>query len=240
MKIRRREVFPSPLFTGLLGHIFVSVPLLLYVLSTIDGRIVFYVLFFSFQLYVCTLVCLALLIHEEAISPLVIRLLRLFSVFCWGGICFMVYALVGSIVFTRIQRGPFHPKASPAVIVACTVLPCPLFSISVPEKSHFFSGGERRFRSAGAWPTARRRRTHVPGGKLRRQRRPEFAGYSVEAGKRAAGCISGVVSGAIRLFQARDAAAGGRYEGAAHDSRPFLLVNAAGRVIPAAFFCFPG
>lgn len=135
LKIRRREVFPSPLFTGLLGHIFVSVPLLLYVLSTIDGRIVFYVLFFSFQLYVCTLVCLALLIHEEAISPLVIRLLRLFSVFCWGGICFMVYALVGAIVFARIQRGPFHPKTSPVVTVACTVEGCPPSSLAIPRLS---------------------------------------------------------------------------------------------------------
>lgn len=132
MKIRRREVFPSSLFTGLLGHIFVSVPLLLCVLSAIDGRIVFYVLFFSFQLYVCTLVCLALFIHEETISPLVIRLLRLFNVFCWGGICFLVYALVGSIVFTRIHREPFHPKASPVVAVAGTVESCPRSSLSLP------------------------------------------------------------------------------------------------------------
>lgn len=118
MKIRRREVFPSLLFTGLLGHIFVSVPLLLYVLSTIDGRIVFYVLLFSFQLFVCTLVCLALFVHEEAISPLFIRLLRLFSVFCWGGICFMVYVLVGSIVYARMERGHPHPKSPPAIPMA--------------------------------------------------------------------------------------------------------------------------
>lgn len=133
MNRRRREVSPSSLFAGLLGHIFVSVPLLLYVLSSIDGRIVFYVLFFSFQLYVCTLVCLALLSHEEVIAPLVIRLLRLFSVFCWGGICFMVYALVGSIVFARIQRGPFHPpKTSPAITAARTVERCPPTSLAIP------------------------------------------------------------------------------------------------------------
>lgn len=138
LKIRRREVFPSLLFTGLLGHIFVSVPLLLYVLSTIDGRIVFYVLLFSFQLFVCTLVCLALFVHEEAISPLFIRLLRLFSVFCWGGICFMVYVLVGSIVYARMERGPSHPKAPPAIPMADAAERSPSSSLPIlPGVPHF-------------------------------------------------------------------------------------------------------
>jgi hypothetical protein len=120
VKSHRREAFPSILFAGLLGHIFVSVPLLLYVLSTIDGRIVFYVLLVSFQLYVCSLVCLALYIRDEVIPPLAISFLRLFSIFCWGGICFMIYALVGSIIIARTQREPSQLKTSPASTTART------------------------------------------------------------------------------------------------------------------------
>jgi len=104
-----QEVFPAILFAGLKRHIFVSVPLLLYLLASVDGRIVFYVLLFSFQLFICTLIGLALFAHEEVTSRLVICLLRLFSVLCWGGLCFMLYALIGSIVYTRIQQNrPLH------------------------------------------------------------------------------------------------------------------------------------
>jgi len=114
----QRQLFPAILFAGLRGHIFVSVPLLLYVLSTIDGRIVFYVLLCSFQFYVCALVCLALFIHEEITSSLIIALLRLCSVLCWGGICFMVYALIGSVVYARLQRDFPPPGGTRPITVA--------------------------------------------------------------------------------------------------------------------------
>jgi len=118
----QRQVFPAMMFSGLRGHIFVSVPLLLYVLSSIDGRIVFYVLLFSFQVYVCVLVCLALFAHEEITSSLIIRLLRLFSVLCWGGICFMVYALIGSVVYTRyLQNVP--PATKPRTVAVAAAEP---------------------------------------------------------------------------------------------------------------------
>lgn len=134
MNIQRRGFFPSILFAGLQGHIFVTVPLLLYVLSTIDGRIVFYVLLISFQLYVCILIGLALFIHEEIVSSLVIRLMRLSSAFCWGGICFMVYALIGSVVYARIQREPSRPKAPPAVAVASTADLCSAAFLPGPHR----------------------------------------------------------------------------------------------------------
>jgi len=115
LKISEREVFPTILFAGLKRHIFVSVPLVLYLLASIDGRIVFYVLLLSFQLFICTLIGLALFAHEEVTSLLVICLLRLFSVFCWGGLCFMLYALIGSVVYTKLQQ--IRPPRNNAAVV---------------------------------------------------------------------------------------------------------------------------
>jgi len=122
LKLPEREVFPAILFAGLKRHIFVSVPLLLYLLASIDGRIVFYVLLLSFQLFICTLIGLALFAHEEVTSRVIIWLLRLFSVLCWGGLCFMFYALVGSIVYTRMQQNrPLYE--SPAAVYTADASP---------------------------------------------------------------------------------------------------------------------
>jgi len=118
LKLNERKVFPAILFAGLKRHIFVSVPLLLYLLASIDGRLVFYVLLISFQLFICTLMGLAFFVHEEVTSRPILWMLRLFSVLCWGGLCFMLYALVGSIVYTRIQQNRPRYEGPAAVYTA--------------------------------------------------------------------------------------------------------------------------
>lgn len=111
MKQSQKTAVSTFMFGGLKKHIFLSVPLLLYVLSDIDARLVGYALLVSLLVYVSLLIALSLFLEEQGISLLQARIIRFVSALAWGGICFLAYATIG--VFVYVYLWPDVPKRPP-------------------------------------------------------------------------------------------------------------------------------
>lgn len=116
------RVVTTYLFAGLKGHIFVSVPLLLYLLSAVSGKIVFFFLFFAFQLHTFVLLSAAFFFPRSDPSPLWTRCIRCVVALSWGGICFLVYAMLGSLLYASLPR-PTKPHPLKAEKLAVLTLP---------------------------------------------------------------------------------------------------------------------
>jgi hypothetical protein len=97
---------PALYFVGSKIHIFATVPLLLFLLSSVSGKCVFYVLLGALQLYVAALICLALFFDETQPLAFLVGLVRFAGSLAWGGLCFILYALVVSIIYAACLKLP--------------------------------------------------------------------------------------------------------------------------------------